>query len=59
MGLYVHSLGGDLSLQAHLGMESIHEWWEQKAETRRRRRDLRTQSKESADQDAQQSTQKP
>jgi len=27
----------DFSLQAHLGMESIHEWWKQKGERRRAR----------------------
>lgn len=25
----------DFTLQAHLGMESIHEWWKQKVERRR------------------------
>ena len=27
----------DFSLQVHLGMESIHDWWTQKAEKKRRR----------------------
>src|ERR1017187_6396180 len=27
----------DLTLQVHLGMESIHEWWKQKAERKRRK----------------------
>ncbi len=25
----------DFTLQVHLGMESIHEWWKQKAERKR------------------------
>ena len=27
----------DFSLQAHLGMESIHDWWKKKGEMRRER----------------------
>jgi hypothetical protein len=34
----------DFSLQVHLGMESIHDWWKQKAEKKRRQRDLRTKA---------------
>jgi hypothetical protein len=34
----------DFSLQVHLGMESIHDWWKQKAEQKRRRRDLRAKA---------------
>lgn len=31
----------DFTLQAHLGMESIHDWWKRKAERKRRRIDAR------------------
>lgn len=34
----------DFSLQVHLGMESIHDWWKQKAEQKRRRKELRVKS---------------
>jgi len=35
----------DFTLQAHLGMESIHEWWKQKDERRRARAAARGQAK--------------
>jgi hypothetical protein len=39
----------DFTLQAHLGMESIHDWWKQKSEQKRRKAAQRQANRSSGD----------